>query len=220
MGGSYSSRKKHLTHEEIEKLSNKNETLQALFNQFKNANGFICLQDLENIFDKKVNVKILKKLFKIVESEKNKFSYLDLKYLYSLFITENYEAKLNFFADLIFIKKSSITLENYRKKLNLLFSDFNTLYRKLIDNYFINNMTNNNKILRDNFIKNLDSQLKTFFTEFSFLKNIEDSSNHSVIDTNKLILNTGNSAVCECMSSKARNKVTESIKLSAPVKYY
>lgn len=222
MGAFESTRRKlHLSQDEIELMTNQNTTLQIYFNQYKNANGTIVLKDLENIFEKKIGIKQIKKIFKIAAAEKGKFNFLDLKYLYALFTTNNYDAKLNFITDLVFVNKNNITVEGYKKSINMIFSDFNPIYSKLSNPSFINNMTSNNKILRDNFFKNLDSQFKTYFTNFMFLKNEEESNNdvtHNNND-NKLIL-TSNQFTCECINNRSKVKlITESIQLNTMVYY-
>jgi hypothetical protein len=208
MGLSTSKKKIHLTHQEILNFSSKNSSLQFLYNKNKNASGALLLKDLDNIFENKLDPKIVKKLFKICSTEKNKFNFEDFKYLYSLFKTDNYDAKINFITDLIFVNKNSITLEKYRKKVNFMFGEYQTLNEKLLSNEFLNNMTSNNKITKENFLKNLDTIHKEYFNKFKFLKQInedevtdrEDDDNQ--IEDEKLILSSNN-LLCECVKIKS-----------------
>jgi hypothetical protein len=199
-------KKVHLSQDEINTISNSNSTLQSYFNMHKDASGFISRKSFENIFDKKVNSKISKNLYKIISNEKDKFNFPDFKYLYSLLYTKNYEAKLNFFADLIFLNKNIITRDNYIKKLKLYFNDFPSIHEKLYSENFITNMTNSNKIMRDNFIKNLDSQHKTLISTFSFILPKEEPGKPEVHEDGcKLILSSNNTA-CECIKNGISNK--------------
>lgn len=218
MGGSESTKRKvYLTAEDIEKISTVNSTLQIVYNQHKNSNGFINIKDLETIFDNKVDFKIVKKLYKIFSMEKNKFSFEDLKYLYAMFFTDNYEAKLNFFADLIFVKNSTLTLDKYKTKIKLIFYEHTTAYNKLSSPNFISNMTNNDKISKDNFIKNLDRD-KGLITNFQFFADF-DNINNLKGENNKLILSS-NSTNCECINKLSKQRITETFKKNTSLVKY
>jgi hypothetical protein len=188
MGGTESSHKKYLTSDEIDQISSINPTLIPLFNQYKNAKGNVVLKDLEVILGGIIDQKVITKLYDLCCSGKNKFTLNDFKYLYSIFLTPNNEAKLNFITDMVFIGQSSIALDKYKKRLQDYFQCYRELYSRLINNEFIAQMTTTNKIYRDNFIKNLDST--GFIESFKF---IERPSG----DSNKLLLNN-NALVCEC----------------------
>jgi len=205
MGGKESKQNKRiLPLEEIEKISKINPSIEQIFNKYKNAKGVINYKDLEAIFNWKLNFKIVKKLFKICQIEKEKFDLKDFKYLYSLFLTKNYEAKLSFITDLIFVRKSFTTPEKYKNKVHFLFANSQELSEKLLNPEFIRNITDKeNKIFKENFSSILDKQFKNFIKEFSFLiyeeefpKPNEGNSENQEIAT-KLVLST-NFINCEC----------------------
>lgn len=207
MGLSTSKKKTLLTHQEIFNLCSQNNFLQYIFNKNKNANGSLLIKDLNNIFENKLDSKIVKKLFKICSSSKNKFNYEDFKYLYCLFKTSNYEAKINFIADLVFINKKILSFEKYNMKVNFIFGQCKILSEKLLSDDFINNMMSNNKITKENFIKNLDTIPKDFFNKFKFLMpinedeitNRDDCHNKNMEE--KLILSSNN-LLCDCVKIK------------------
>ena len=61
MGLSTSKKKTLLTHQEIFNLCSQNNFLQYIFNKNKNANGSLLIKDLNNIFENKLDSKIVKK---------------------------------------------------------------------------------------------------------------------------------------------------------------
>jgi hypothetical protein len=188
MGGTDSSLKKHLSNEEIDQISQLNPTLIPLFNQYKNAKGNVVLKDLEAILGGIIEPKFTNKLYELCSSGRNKFNLTDFKYLYSIFLTNNYEAKLNFITDIIFTGQTSITLDKYKKRLEDYFQSHKELNSRLFNNEFISQMTTTNKIYSDNFIKNLDHSHKNYIESFKFVERFE-------LDTHKLVLNK---ALCEC----------------------
>ena len=202
--------KKHLTIDEIDSIVETNTSLINLFNQYKNAKGFLSVKDLESILSTYISVKIINKIYKLCATYKNRFNINDFKYLYCLFMTSNYEVKINFIADLIFMKKVNITTEKYKKRLDLYFNNHDLL-DKLSNQEFISHMTNSNKIFKDNFLKNLDTYYKSYIDAFRFLDyKIEDKG------IEKLIL-TANITVCECENKKLLRPM-ESFSISSIVK--
>jgi hypothetical protein len=192
MGINNSRPKKHLSPSEIASITSNNPSLQAFYNQYKNANGNLLEKDLLNLLQ--VHPKIVKYLYRLCCAEKNKFNYEDFKYLYSLFYTKNYEAKINFVVDIIFLNNSQLTLDKYRRKLKIIFGDCAAIYEKVSSADFISNMSNNEKILKGNFYKNLENSYKSFVQNFSFLE-LEEKSE---IKEEKLFL-----SVCDCITKRS-----------------
>ena len=123
MGASSSFKKQnYLTNEEIEGCLQSAASLQNLFNKYKNSDGFITIYELDRITNKLLDIKILKKLIQITSSKANKISFDDFKYIYALFHTDKFDAKLNFLCDFIFIKNSKIAKTSYIKKIGKYFN--------------------------------------------------------------------------------------------------
>jgi hypothetical protein len=216
MGGFESTnKKKYLSQDEVEQISKNNQTLQIVFNQHKNANGVIQIRDLSMIFENKIRPKIVRKLYRICSSEKNKFCLDDLKYLYSLLHTRNSTSKINFIADLIFYDKNSLHLNKYKKKIDTYFNDCKPLYSTLLNEEFLHsNQKGGNKIFKDNFLKIVSSQRKTFFEQFNFTSELDNKFGNEDI-SGKLILKV-NDPSCNCLNQAERPKlVTDSFHIQS-----
>jgi hypothetical protein len=194
MGINNSRPKKHLSPSEITAITSNNPSLQTFYNQYKNANGNLQEKDLLNLFQNSLHPKIIKYLYCLCCHQKNKFNFEDFKYLYSLFYTTDYEAKINFIVDIIFLNNSQLTHERYRRKLKIIFGDCQAIYYKLSSDDFISNMSNQSKIFKGNFYKNIENSHKSFIHNFFFLEQEEKSE----MKEEKLLL-----SICDCITKRA-----------------
>ena len=132
----------HLEKSEIEKLSSKNKYINAVFSREKNVDGFLTIKELNNITNGLLNDKILKKIIQICGSKKDKLTYDDFCYFYSLLITSSFEAKLNFLLDFIFIKKDKLSKEKYINKINKYFYGSHLLTDIFLEDKLLKSISN------------------------------------------------------------------------------
>ena len=210
MGASSSFKKQnYLSTEEVDKTLKANSTLQNLFNKYKNSDGFITIYELDRITNKLLDIKILKKLIQITASKANKISYDDFKYMYALFYTDKFEAKLNFLCDFIFIKNQKVPKISYVKKVNKYFNKSAILNEIFFhDSLINNNQSDSTKIEKSkviSFIKEkYQSQIEnfTFLTQKNQTNNVLENNNPETLslkNDNVLILKENNSQQCSCM---------------------
>ena len=123
MGSGESSlrRKKYLSKEEIDNITNKNVNLLQIFKKMKNSDGLLTINELNVITYGLINQKIRKKIIQICGSKSDKLNLEDLCYFYSLLNTTSFEAKLNFLLDFIFLKKDKMPKDKYINKVQKYF---------------------------------------------------------------------------------------------------
>lgn len=201
MGGVSSNTKKSsfLKQEEVDLVAANNKTLESLYNKYKDTNGNITEKELEKILEKKIDTKIIKKLFKIFVSPYNdKFTYENFKIFFAIYRTHKPEAKINFISETLFSQKSHITQEKYIKRVNFFYSKAKDLLDILMNKEFMNSLLSNNSVLKENFVRNSIKKNRSFFTNFSFLKeNFTPIENYmNILDINEnntnIINNTNN----------------------------
>ena len=191
------SKKKYLSNDEIDKYSANNKSLEKYYNHFKNYDGYISLKDFEYCFNRRIDKKIIKILFKIFASEKDKMLLNDLKYFYCMFQVNNISLKLNFIAQLIFNNKNSKNYPKYVDRINLLFEKFTPLRDLLLSTEFIVKISDISKgvptkVHKELFIKIFENLFAQFLIDFQFLK-----SNY-VSSMNPYIRGAKNISVCDC----------------------
>ena len=155
--------KTHLEKTEIDKISSKNNYINAVFTRSKNVDGFLTMKELNMITNGLINEKILKKLIQICGSKKGKLTYDDFCYFYALLNTSSFEAKLNFLLDFLFIKNEKLAKKKYINKVKKYFEGSELLYMIFLDENITEKSSN---IIRDDvysFVeKNYKNDLKKY----------------------------------------------------------
>ena len=164
--GSNNTRKKFIS---IDDLDNTNFThIDKLFES--NPNGYISIGDFSRLFDGRLKVEILKKIFFYFCFDKKNLSKDDLKYLYYIFTFNNHQIKIYFICDLIF-KKNKKKFYKYQEKINFYFSQDEEIY-KILFNDRIKSMVDKHSLeIQKEQLKNfLIKNYQDFFKNFSFVK--------------------------------------------------
>ena len=206
MGASSSFKKQnYLTNEEIEGCLQSAASLQNLFNKYKNSDGFITIYELDRITNKLLDIKILKKLIQITSSKANKISFDDFKYIYALFHTDKFDAKLNFLCDFIFIKNSKIAKTSYIKKIGKYFNK-----SKLLADIFLNEKlmqsypSDSSKIERAKVVSFIKDNFHEHINKFTFLTRDTEYNYMDDSHGNVMILNDNRTQCC-CLSKTQSN---------------
>ena len=169
MGSSAIYRKKaYLEKEEIDKITSKNNFINAAFKRVTNTDEYLNAKGLNTITNGLINKNIIKKIIQICGSKKEKLTFDDFCYFYALLNTTSFEAKLNFLLDFIFIKNDKLTKEKYIHKVNKYFSDSDFLIDIFLDEKIIDN---NSEISRDNVYSYIEKNRKDELSNFSLYIN-------------------------------------------------
>jgi len=228
MGGASTKLNNILKKEEVDDcVKFNNNTLEILFNKFKDIYGNIKKTDLEKIFEVNIDQKLLNIIFEIFSQGKKEMNYENFKYLFAMFNTINNEAKVFFISETIFRKKVNISHEKYSKKIEL-YSNSIELFPIIKDLDFVKSISINKLVSKDLFNKKLIQENFKFLQDFEFLKSDKhDSSLKELINIqefdknknlNNQIINNGDEALknhnnyCECfkyLSNKFKDKSNE-----------
>jgi hypothetical protein len=215
--GLNTSKRKFLTNDEIDKQNYFNKTLERLFYRSRDYDGYLKHRDLDILLQRRVSFKIIKRLYKIFASGKEKFSYEDLRHFYALFRTNNTEAKVNFIAALIFPCKETKPQCDYLYSSELVFKDSPEMLSYLLASHFLKKITDkNNKVTRENFMKNFIVVYRKELEAFNFLKlysytNTKNSKDKFEEDLNAL--------VCGCFLLDNKNGQNENNSIYDKMEY-
>ena len=205
MGTNSSYKKKnYLTKIEIENLCQSNPFFHTS-KKFKKGEIIISISEFFHITKGLISIPVIKKIFEICESKKNKFSIDDLKYFYALLYTNNTEAKLNFLLDFIFLKENKINKESYIRKVNKYFYRSKILLELFLKDEFISN----EKIERENIYNQIKINYISTIENFIFLQDNNKIKENTIINNDDsqgsiLVLNA-NIKECSCINSKNTN---------------
>ena len=187
MGTNSSNRRKYLKKNEIEAVLNKKESLKALFEKIKNADGFFTIFELRQLTNGLIEEFILKKIIRICGTKEHRLAYWDFLYFYALLNTSSSFAKLNFVLDFIFLKKDSVLKEKYIRKVKKYFYNSGILKNILLADDIINNDENKSKIKREFVFEYINTNYLEEIYNYDLFK---DTSNNVIENT--LITNTNN----------------------------
>jgi hypothetical protein len=199
--------KTHLEKSEIDRISSKNNYINAVFTRAKNVDGFLTIKELNTITNGLVNNKILKKIIQICGSKKDILTYDDFCYFYALLNTSSFEAKLNFLLDFIFIKKEKLPKEKYIKKVKKYFSGSDLLNLIFLNENIIEKSSNLARediytFVEKNYKKDLqdyslyiDKRHSKYYLNRNEYNNINENNNTEENDRNEntVILTNNNS---------------------------
>jgi hypothetical protein len=201
--GFSSSKKKFILHEEIDRYSKYNPTLEKFFDKYRDYDGYIRVREFDMILQRKINQKIVKKLFKIFSSEKEKLNYEDLKHFYATMRSNSINGKIAFLTQLIFSNKPGIILQKYFERVNLFFENCKEMKMLFSSKFFLDRITEKRKIIRESFLKTLESSYKNEIKDFSFLKLLTYTT---LIDNGEIKIITEfkdiNHLICGCFQHK------------------
>jgi hypothetical protein len=164
--GSNNTRKKLIS---IDELDNSNFThIDKLFEL--NPNGYISIGEFSRLFDGRLKVEILKKIFNYFCFDKKNLNKDDLKYFYFIFTINNHMIKISFICDLIF-KKNKKKYNKYQEKIHFYFSQNEEIFRILLSDNIKSMVDRSNLEIKKDQVKNfLMKNFQNFFTNFSFVK--------------------------------------------------
>ena len=174
----------YLEKTEIEKICSKNKYINAVFPKVKNEDGFLTIKELNAITNGLLRQKILKKIFQICGSKKDKLTYDDFCYFYALLNTSSFEAKLNFLLDFIFMKNNKLSKEKYINKINKYYNNSKLLTNIFLDENLIQNISNFN---RDNIYSYIEKNFKKILESYPLYQsktNINMNYNSNINNTN------------------------------------
>lgn len=160
--------KTHLDKNEIDKLSSKNNYINAVFSKEKNVDDCLTIKELNTVTNGLISEKILKKIIHICGSKKDKLTLDDFCYFYALLNTSSFEAKINFLLDFIFIKKDKLPKEKYIHKIQIYFYNSELLTDIFLDEKLINNSSN---LTRDDVYTYIEKNYKKDLEEYSLYIN-------------------------------------------------
>ena len=138
----------------------------------------------------KIDDKIIRRLVKISWAEEKKLCLYDFKYLYCIINTQKLSAKKGLFTDLIFAKNIEITIEKYKRKIEMLFKNQAEFLKN--DDFLPSKAE---LISKDHFIKKLN-HYDNYFDKFYFFSPIKSHSDKGI----EILLNQGIRSFCKCIS--------------------
>lgn len=167
--GSNNTRKKYISIEDLDTVNFSH--IDKLFEL--NSNGFINIVEFNKLFDGRLKLEILRKLFAYFRFDKKNLSKDDLKYLYFIFTNRNNYLKICFICDLIF-KKNKKKYSKYQEKVHFYFSPNEEIHKLLLSERIRNLIDRANCEIQKEQVKNfLVKNCQDFFSNFSFVKPLE-----------------------------------------------
>ena len=210
MGSSAVFRKKtYLEKEEIDKITSKNNFINAAFTRATKTDEYLNAKSFNTITNGLINKKIIKKIIQICGSKKDKLTLDDFCYFYALLNTTSFEAKLNFLLDFFFIKNNKLTKEKYIHKVYKYFSDSDFLIDIFLDKKIIENTS---EISRDNVYSYIEKNRKDDLSKFSLYINNNNLKKVNIININPEVNDTNeNNSVLKGQSKEDANTSSNSI---------
>jgi hypothetical protein len=142
----------------------------------------------------KIENKVIRRLVKVCSSEEKKMTLYDFKYFYSVLSTHNPIAKKNFMADLVFAKNIEISVEKYKRRVEMLFKNQADFLRS--EEFF---QAKAKTISKEYFLKKLKVYEKTL-EKFHYFSNVE---RHSGVNFDIISLQ-GIRNCCKCIAHNSK----------------
>ena len=231
----------HITEEDTNIVldEKKKDEFYKLYQQFSMQNGFLTKDDFR-ILTKLEDDKILEQVFDIFSSKKGKMYFSELINFYTSFT--NKRLKIILFSFLLFGKTGRIPKKNYINNLSE-FMTINDTFIILSSENFLKSIISNEKgtfsyissltknyiygskekdtiyFDKNNFIKQADSLVKSNLLNFSFVKNIIQSSKLGKLKIKEMKVKI-HSYVCDCLLENMNDNLNNTDELEEMRSYF
>ena len=167
---------RYLSDEEINIVLNEKKSLKKLFDQLKNADGLLSLDELKQLTMGLIDDFIIKKIIKTCGTKELGMTCQDFLYFYALLNTSSTKAKLNFILDFIFFEKSKIDKEEYILNINTYLYNSGILLKIFLNDEVIQKSIKDNggKIKRDEVYKYIMEKYTEEMINYKLFKNKEN----------------------------------------------
>ena len=211
---------KYLSKEEIDEIQKSSPKFQEIFEEYKNSEGVITINEFETMTNNLIEKSILKKIIQICGNEPGKLLYEDLQYFNAVLKTTLFEPKANFLLDFIFSNQNKLSKNDYINKITKYYSNSQILMDIFLDKNLLSKYSKFDKMSIYNFLfKNYNEQISNYILFNNNLNNIKSTDsyeNDNTIKDNKQTTNfnligndekinnfiTKDIKVCGCLSSK------------------
>ena len=166
---------RYLSNDEINIVLNEKKSLKKLFDQLKNADGILSIDELKQLTLGLLDDYIIKKIIRICGTKEIGMTCQDFLYFYALLNTSSAQAKLNFILDFIFLEKIRIDKEEYIFNINAYLYNSGILLKIFLNDEIINNKDKNNgsKIKREDIYNYVMTKYSEEIINYKLFKNKE-----------------------------------------------